>query len=106
PTCKLIERSLGPPEAFPILFARGAFMALVHQQGVCGPTTVVLRSSDDLRRCSEDLGFPMVLKADGTSGGNGVRIVRNLDEALGVLHDLSSPPMLARALKRTLVDHD
>jgi biotin carboxylase len=51
-------------------------------------------------------GFPTVLKADGTSGGDGVRIVHTLEEAKRSFEELQGPPLLARAVKRALVDRD
>jgi hypothetical protein len=47
-----------------------------------------------------------VLKADGTSGGNGVRIAQTFEEAERALRTLQAPPVLARATKRAIVDHD
>ncbi len=47
-----------------------------------------------------------MLKADGTSGGEGVRVVRNAAEAHSALQKLQAPPLLARALKRALIDRD
>ena len=52
------------------------------------------------------MGFPTVLKSNGTSGGDGVRIVDNLESALRAFRKLQSPPLLARALKRALIDRD
>ena len=52
------------------------------------------------------IGFPTVLKANGTSGGDGVRIVHTLDEAELALRTLQAPPLLARAAKRALLDQD
>jgi acetyl/propionyl-CoA carboxylase alpha subunit len=52
------------------------------------------------------MGLPTVLKADGTSGGDGVRIVHTLAEAESAFRALVSPPPLARAAKRALVDRD
>jgi biotin carboxylase len=51
-------------------------------------------------------GFPTVLKANGTSGGDGVRLVRTLEEAERAFLTLQAPPLLARAVKRALMDQD
>jgi ATP-grasp domain len=48
----------------------------------------------------------VVLKADGTSGGDGVRIVRTLEEAERAFSSLQAPPRLLRAAKRAVLDHD
>jgi len=104
--CALIKYSLGAPESFPIVFARTAFMDLAAQTGVRAPKTKVIKNVEDLREWVARTGFPTVLKADGTSGGEGVRIVRTLEEAERILRKLQAPPSLARAAKRVLVDHD
>jgi hypothetical protein len=105
-TCSLIERSFGLPDSFPVVYERAAFIRLAQQQGVRVPTTAVLANLEELRRWGNDAGFPTVLKVDGTSGGEGVRIARNREEAEGAFRKLHAPPLVARAAKRALVDHD
>ncbi|MBV6434461.1 MAG: hypothetical protein IANPNBLG_04714 [Bryobacteraceae bacterium] len=104
--CKLIERSLGAAENFPALFTRAAFLQIAREQGVRGPRTEVIRSSDDLKQWAAEAGFPVVLKSDGTSGGDGVKIVHGREEAERAFRALAAPPLLARALKRTFLDGD
>jgi len=104
--CALIERSLGATESFPVVFARKTFLDLARKQGIRSPKTVVVNRPDDLKQWANDTGFPAVLKADGTSGGNGVRIVYGLDEAQRAFRALAAPPLLARALKHALLDRD
>lgn len=104
--CAAIERSLGSPESFPVVNARTAFMNMAHQEGLRVPPTRVLRNIDDLRTWIACTGLPTVLKADGTSGGDGVRIARTLTEAERFFKELQAPPLLARAVKRALVDQD
>jgi len=105
-TCALIERSCGSPESFPIVYERATFMQLAEAEGVRVPKTVVVESLSDLRRWTDEVGFPTVLKADGTSGGNGVSVVRTFDEAASAYRRLNAPPLVARAAKRALVDGD
>lgn len=81
-------------------------MELARTKGIRAPRTEVIASSGDLKRWAEDTGFPIVLKADETSGGNGVKIVRTLKEAERAFQRLARPPLVARALKRTLLDRD
>jgi len=106
PICALIERSLGAPESFPVPYARAAFMELARQEGIRVPRTEVVKSIDELNRCMERLRFPLVLKSDGSSSGEGVRIVFTLEEGIEAFHALRSPPILARALKRAIFDND
>jgi len=102
----LIERSLGLPEAYPIVDARAAFMELALEEGIRVPRTEIIKTAEDLKNWVEWVGLPTVLKVDGTSGGEGVRVVRTVDEAQRAFRKLQAPPLLARALKRALVDHD
>jgi hypothetical protein len=104
--CNLIVRSFGSPDSFPIVYERATFMRLAKEEGVRAPKTAVINGLDDLRRWIAEFGFPTVLKADGTSGGDGVRIVQTFDEATSAFHKLKAPPLLARAAKRALVDSD
>jgi hypothetical protein len=105
-TCALIERSLGAPESFPVVYARTAFMNLACKAGIRAPRTGVLANLEDLRKWAAHTGFPTVLKANGTSGGDGVRVVRTLEEAEQAFRALQAPPLLARAVKRALIDQD
>jgi hypothetical protein len=106
PICALIERSLGGPENFSLLYARTKFMELAEEEGVRSPKTEVIRNSADLKKWIAQTGLPTVLKADGSSGGEGVRVVRTLEDAERALRVLQAPPLLARAAKRVLIDQD
>jgi len=104
--CRVIENSFGAPESFPIVFERAAFMRLAQEEGVRAPKSAVIGSLAELRNWAAETGFPTVLKADGTSGGDGVRMVRTPEEAERAFGKLEAPPLLARAAKRALVDQD
>jgi hypothetical protein len=102
----LIERSFGDPKSFPIVYARSRFMDLADEVGVRVPQTESIESIDQLRELTSSIGFPMVLKANGTSGGYGVRIVHTPVEAERAYRELEAPPRLVRALKHALIDRD
>lgn len=104
--CALIERSLGAPENFLVLNARAKFMKLAQAEGIRVPTTEVIRDRGDLAQWMERVGLPTVLKADCSSGGDGVRVVRTREDADRALRILQAPPLLARAAKRALIDQD
>jgi glutathione synthase/RimK-type ligase-like ATP-grasp enzyme len=104
--CDLIERSLGNPESFSVVSDRGAFMDLARAEGVRTPQTQVIRNLAELKNWIENMGLPAVLKANGTSGGDGVTIARTLHDAEQAFLKLQSPPLLARAVKRALADDD
>ena len=105
-TCSLIERSLGSPDAFDVVYARSAFLQLAEEEGIRTPRTEVVAHAGELPHSIARLEFPLVLKANGTSGGDGVVIVRTAQEAESAFHKLHAPPLLARALKHALVDRD
>jgi hypothetical protein len=104
--CALIGRSLGNAPSFSVVSQRGAFMELAWEQGVRVPPTQVVRNADDLRNWIAKMGLPVVLKANGTSGGDGVKVAHTGEEAERLLQKLQAPPLLARATKRALFDHD
>lgn len=102
----LIERSLGAPESFPVVCDRNDFIKLARDEGILVPRTEVIASIDDLRNWVARMGFPTVLKANRTSGGEGVRVAHTLEEAERAFCMLEAPPLFARAVKRALVDQD
>jgi hypothetical protein len=102
----LIESSLGDPSSFPVVFERARLMGVARELGVLGPATRIINDTNDLLEWVSNRPFPIVLKANGTSGGEGVRIVFAEGEAKRAFRKLAAPPLLARALKRSLLDRD
>lgn len=104
--CALIERSLGSSESFPVVYARTAFIKLAREAGVRAPKTEVIANGSALKRWVANVGFPTVLKANGTCGGDGVRVVHTLEEAELAFRTLQAPPRLLRAIKRAVFGRD
>jgi ATP-grasp domain len=104
--CELIERSLGPRESFSSMVARASFMDLAREEGIKVPKTGIIRNRKDLEAWASQSGFPMVLKADGSSSGEGTKIARNLPQAEAAFHSLQRPASLVRVLKRVMLNHD
>ena len=104
--CAVIERSLGKPESFSVVYGRTRFIQVAQEEGVRCPPTEVISSMRDLESAASRIGLPMVLKANVTSGGEGVRVVETIEDAKREFLALSAPPMLAKAAKRALVDRD
>jgi hypothetical protein len=104
--CELIERSLGSPKSFPFMTARASFMRIAQEEGIRIPKTMVIRNTNDLRAWVSEMGLPAVLKADGSSSGEGTRVVRTLREAERALRSLQRPLHLVRVIKRVLVNQD
>jgi hypothetical protein len=102
----LVEFSLGPPESYPILESRTRFLSLVNSLGVRVPETEAVSSEFEVEAWLGNYGFPAVLKADGTSGGEGVKVVHNLDEALRAYRMLRGPIPALVVAKRICMDRD
>jgi biotin carboxylase len=81
-------------------------MDVAREEDVRVPLTEVIRTREELKNWVERTGLPTVLKANGTSGGDGVRIAHTQAEAERFFEHLQAPPLFARALKRALVDRD
>ncbi len=47
------------------------------------PRTYLAETEEDLKKISEELGFPLVIKPRFTAGGRGTQVVSNLPELLG-----------------------
>jgi hypothetical protein len=105
-TAKLIERSLGMPESFPVVYARTRFIELAQEIGIRAPKTEVIANVHALKDWVGRMGLPTVLKADGTCGGDGVRVVYTLEDAERAFRALQAPPLFPRAVKRALVNQD
>lgn len=106
PLSLMVERSMGPAASHPILRQRAEFMALAAQEGVRIPQTRVLANPSDVASWTAAAGLPTVLKANGTTGGDGVRVVRTQQEADAAYNALHASPLLARAVKRALFSDD
>jgi hypothetical protein len=104
--CAVIERSIGSKESFPVVQSRAAFMALAEAESIRIPKTQAIENQGELERWFQQAPLPVVLKADGTSSGEGVAIVRSEKDARAALASLQAPPMMLIALKRAIVDRD
>ncbi len=102
----LIARSLGAVENYPTLLGRSDFIAAARALGIMAPETISLASEDDLESALVRLGYPAVLKADGSWGGDGVAIVRNLDQARAAWRKFAVAPSRLRSLARAVLRHD
>jgi predicted ATP-grasp superfamily ATP-dependent carboligase len=106
PLALMVERSMGPAASHPILRQRANFIALAAREGVRVPQTRVLANPSDVAGWTASAGLPTVLKANGTTGGDGVRVVRTQQEADAAYNALHASPLLARAIKRALLSED
>jgi hypothetical protein len=98
----LAERSLGGADVFSAAISRITLLKLAHTEGIAIPETLLIDSPDQLPAAGAQLGFPLVLKADSTAGGRGVRVANNVEEAREWWRRLHRPLSLPRSLWRML----
>jgi predicted ATP-grasp superfamily ATP-dependent carboligase len=102
----LIEYSLGPADSFRVVESRYHFLNTALELGIRVPRTRRVVDAADLSAWHADISSAAVLKVDGESGGNGVRISQSLDESLAAWQELQAPYGFATAWKRLLIDRD
>lgn len=100
----LIESTTAGSEALRLARTRFELLHQARQLQVPVPETEPIPTPEDLPRAVAHLGFPLVLKSDGSAGGQGVRIARSMEEAEQLWNKLHRTPSLPRVLKRGVVD--
>ena len=98
----LIDRSLGRPENYSRIMSRNNFMAEADAMGVRVPQTFPVTSEKKLDSCLAQIGFPAVLKADGSWGGDGVIVAKTREEARAAFRKLANPPSRLRSVARAV----
>jgi ATP-grasp domain len=99
-----IERSLGSPENYSIVSSRYKLLSTAMDLGISVPKTAVITCGDDLTAWHETVASASVLKVDGESGGNGVRITRSLRESVAAWRQLGARRSFGAAWKRMAID--
>lgn len=102
----LIERSLGAPASYTIVSSRYMLLSIAEEVGVRVPHTRLVTRPVALRQWQRYEPLPWVLKADGTWGGGGVRIVDSEAEAENSLRQLAQMSRFSRAIKRLVLNRD
>jgi hypothetical protein len=103
---KLIERSFGDPANYPLAHSCNDLMAVAREEGVATPLTAVVPTPAEIPGLASRFGLPLILKADGTTGGQGVRVLTQTYGAEKVWRGLRAPIGIVRLLKRMIVDSD
>lgn len=98
----LVRRSLGDLARYPELMSRSGFMARAQSLGVRVPATRPVSSVNELDAFIADAGLPVVLKSDGSWGGEGVVVARSAADAHAAFARLSRAPSRLRSLARAL----
>ncbi len=102
----LIERSLGPPEFWELLTSRTGTIEAIRAAGLLTPDAIEFTSREVLAAWMGEAPGEIVVKADGTSGGAGVRVVETPSRIDAACEALLARPSLPSALKRWLVNGD
>ncbi len=102
----LIERSLGAPESYWVVESRYRLLSAAIELGIRAPRTRKVEKAEDLPAWHENIRSAAVLKVNGESGGNGVRISHSFDESLAAWRELQAPCSVATAWKRLAIDRD
>jgi ATP-grasp domain len=97
---EIIARSLGNPENYEALSSRAGFVTAAREAGIAAPETVSVPDEATLDFALRIMGLPAVLKADGSWGGDGVAIVRTMQDAKAAWRGLALPPTRLRSLMR------
>ncbi len=92
--------STGTAERSEAIARRSELIRIAREEGVRAPEMRQVRSAADLTDAVRDFGLPMVLKVDGSWGGQGVIVARTLSEAEQAWRTLGRRLDAARALKR------
>ena len=77
----LIEASMGAPSSFVFGRDKSRFMTFAREEGIAVPRTEIVANLAQLRAKLATARFPLVIKRDGTSGGEGVRVVADAASA-------------------------
>ena len=102
----LIEASLGDPASFPIVRSRRQLLEAAAHLGIRVPETRRVTSAEEIALWHDEKGDASVVKRDGESGGNGVRVCASLGDAMAAWRELSTPNSLATGVKRLTIDRD
>jgi hypothetical protein len=103
---ELLAKSLGNPRFFAAALSRTRLMDRAAKLGIRIPAGQNVDSPGALEAWARKNEFPAYLKADGTSGGVGVKRIENMQQARAAYRKLHAPPSFARTLKRLVVNRD
>jgi hypothetical protein len=102
----LLAHSLGNLDSYPILMARSRAIAAAQAEGIVAPLTLPVVKEAELSSALVTIGFPAVLKADESWGGDSVVIVHTQEEACRALRKLTGPPSRLRSVARSVLRKD
>jgi hypothetical protein len=74
----------GSDDEINFIISKLAFMRGCATQGIPVPQSIICRSPDEVRAAASSIGFPLVLKQDQGYAGEGVQIIRSMQELEGL----------------------
>jgi hypothetical protein len=101
---RLIERSLGDPSSYRVTTSRFELLDIARSEGILVPETVEVGDGIEVETRTDSWPQPLVLKADGTWGGRGVRISASRESLRSEVMDLVRRPGLLKVLKLMLLN--
>ncbi|MEJ0028080.1 MAG: ATP-grasp domain-containing protein [Rhizomicrobium sp.] len=102
----LVERSLGRVASYATLIARRDFIGAAQAAGIAAPRTIRLDGAGDLEAGLAAIGFPAVLKVDGSWGGEGTVVAANPEQARAAYARLAATPSRGRSVLRAILRRD
>lgn len=105
-TAALIELSLGSPDSFPIVSSRYELLKLAQSEDILIPRMIDINVGSELQHGEVQSSSSWVLKADGTWGGQGVRIANSAEEVRHHFLELGQHAGLLSLGKRLLLNRD
>lgn len=99
---RIIVRSLGRPENYARVISRYGSLQEMQDRGVRVPDTLPITSETDIDHGLSALGLPVVIKSDGSWGGEGVVVAYTREEAHAAWRKLAHAPSRVRSLARAL----
>ena len=97
---KLIEFSLGHPSHFATLRSNSAVIKLAQSMHIRCPKTTVLNNQKELKKNLYSISYPIILKADGSEGGRGVRLIKSEDAVFKAVREFLLPMSWPSGVKR------
>ena len=102
----LLARSLGQVANYATLLARKDFICAARDAGIVAPKTIRLEREHDLEAALAEIGFPAVLKVDGSWGGDGTAVVHDVEQAHAAYARLGAAPTRGRSVMRAILRRD
>ncbi len=102
----LIARSLGSPASHATVSSRYDLLALAREEGIRVPHTAHVNTPEELAVWQSQENFPWVLKADGTWGGCGVKMIHRPGQIQQSFAELNRVFGFKQAIKRLLMNRD